>query len=154
MSYHNGSIWPHDNGLIALGFARYGLREPLMRLLTGLYDASVEIELHRLPELFCGFPRRSGEGPISYPVACSPQAWSSAALFAVLGAALGVSFHPADRQIRFTRPVLPAFLEEVELAKLGMGEASVDLLFRRHTRDVSLNVLRKTGEAEVVLISG
>jgi glycogen debranching enzyme len=154
MSYHNGSIWPHDNGLIALGFARYGLREPLLRVLAGLFDTAAATELHRLPELFCGFPRREREGPTSYPVACSPQAWSSASAFALLGAALGISFHPAERQIRFTRPALPNFLDEVRLERLRMGDVSVDLLFRRYGHDASLNVLRKEGAVEVVLISG
>jgi glycogen debranching enzyme len=154
MSYHNGSVWPHDNGLIALGLARYGLREPLLKVMEGLFGAAAATELHRLPELFCGFPRRAGEGPTSYPVACSPQAWSSAAAFAVMGAALGVSFNPAAGEIRFTRPALPDFLEEVTLEHLRMGTVSVDLLFRRYTRDTSLNVLRKEGEAEIVLVSG
>lgn len=154
MSYHNGSVWPHDNGIIAMGFARYGLREPLLRVLGGLFDAAAATELDRLPELFCGFPRRKGEGPTSYPVACSPQAWSSASAFAVLGATLGIAFHPAARQISFTRPLLPTFLEEVRLEHLRLGDASVDLLFRRHARDASLNVLRKEGAAEIVLISG
>jgi glycogen debranching enzyme len=154
MSYHNGSVWPHDNGLIAMGFARYGLREPLLKVMAGLFDAAAATELHRLPELFCGFPRRSGEGPTSYPVACSPQAWSSAAAFAVMGAALGVSFSPAAGEIRFTRPILPDFLDEVTLEHLRMGAVSVDLMFHRHTRDASLNVLRKQGEAEIVLVSG
>jgi len=154
MSYHNGSVWPHDNGLIALGLARYGLREPLLKVMEGLFGAAAATELHRLPELFCGFPRRAGEGPTSYPVACSPQAWSSAAAFAVMGAALGVSFNPAAGEIRFTRPALPEFIEEVTLEHLRMGDVSVDLLFRRHTRDASLNVLRKQGEAEIVLVSG
>lgn len=154
MSYHDGSIWPHDNGIIAMGFARYGLREPLLRVMSGLFDAAAATELYRLPELFCGFPRRRGEGPTSYPVACSPQAWSSASAFAMLGAALGVSFLPQARQIRFNRPVLPSFLEELRLERLTLCDISVDLLFRRYARDVSLNVLRKEGEAEIVLISG
>ncbi|HEX7966739.1 MAG TPA: amylo-alpha-1,6-glucosidase, partial [Stellaceae bacterium] len=154
MSYHNGSIWPHDNGLIALGFARYGLREPLLKVMGGLFAAAEATELRRLPELFCGFPRRLGEGPTSYPVACSPQAWSSASAFALIGAALGISFHPAEGQVRFTRPALPGFLDEARLEHLRMGDVSVDLLFRRHTRDTSLNVLRKEGAAEIVLISG
>jgi len=154
MSYHNGSVWPHDNGLIAMGLGRYGLREPLLRVLGGLFDAATATELNRLPELFCGFRRRRGEGPTAYPVACSPQAWSSASAFALLGAALGVSFHPSARQIRFTRPALPDFLDEVRIERLRLGDVSVDLLFRRHERDASLNVLRKEGTAEIVLISG
>jgi glycogen debranching enzyme len=151
MSYHNGSIWPHDNGLIALGFARYGLRQPLLALLEGLYDSSVAFELHRLPELFCGFARRAGEGPTLYPVACSPQAWSSAAAFALLGAALGVSFHPEIGQIRFTRPALPHFVDKLRIEHLRMGAVSVDLHFRRHGEDAALTVLRKVGEVEIVV---
>lgn len=152
MSYHNGSVWPHDNALIAMGFARYGLVEPLMRLATGLFDASMMLDLHRLPELFCGFDRRAGQGPTSYPVACLPQAWASATVFAVLGAMLGISFNSHLRQIRLTRPVLPGFLDEVRVRNLRLGNGSVDLLFRRHTRDVALNVLRKDGNVEVLLV--
>jgi glycogen debranching enzyme len=151
MSYHNGSIWPHDNGLIAMGFARYGLRAPLMTLLGALYDASTFLELHRLPELFCGFARRAGESPTLYPVACSPQAWSSAASLAVLGAALGLSFEPQARRIRFTRPVLPDMVNELRLARLRLGDATVDLLFRRHDREGALSVLRRDGEVEIVV---
>jgi glycogen debranching enzyme len=151
MSYHNGSVWPHDNGLIALGFARYCLRQPLLALLEGLYDSSIVFELHRLPELFCGFARRAGEGPTLYPVACNPQAWSSAAAFALLGAALGVSFHPEIGQIRFTRPALPHFVDELRIAHLRMGAVSVDLHFRRHGHDAALTVLRKVGDVEIVV---
>jgi glycogen debranching enzyme len=155
MSYHNGSVWPHDNGLIAMGFARYGLRAPLLRVCEGMFDASFALELHRLPELFCGFDRREGEGPTLYPVACSPQAWSSAFVFAVLGAALGLSFNSKACQIRFVRPAMPAFLEELRIERLALGAAVVDLLFRRSARDAdaALHVLRKDGETELVLIA-
>ena len=151
MSYHNGSIWPHDNGLIAMGFARYGLRAPLMRLCDALYDASTFLELHRLPELFCGFARRAGESPTLYPVACSPQAWSSAASLAVVGAALGLTFEPQARRIRFTRPVLPNMVDRLRLERLRLGDAAVDILFRRHEGDGTLSVLRKDGEVEIVV---
>ncbi len=151
MSYHNGSIWPHDNGLIAMGFARYGLRAPLLRLVEELFDASTFFELHRLPELFCGFVRRPGEGPTLYPVACSPQAWSSAAAFALVGASLGVSFHPEIAQIRFTRPALPRFIDELRIERLSMGEVAVDLHFRRYGEDAALTVLRKDGDVEIVV---
>jgi glycogen debranching enzyme len=152
MSYHNGSIWPHDNALIAMGFARYGLVEPLLRLTTSLFDAAMILELHRLPELFCGFERRPGEGPTGYPVACIPQAWASGTAFALLGALLGISFNHHQRQIRLTRPVLPAFLDGIEIRNLRLGDSAVDLLFRRHTRDVALNVLRKDGRVEVIIV--
>jgi glycogen debranching enzyme len=154
MSYHNGSVWPHDNGLIALGFARYGLREPLSKLLGGLFDASQFTDLHRLPELFCGFPRRKGEGPTLYPVACIPQAWSAAAVFALVGASLGISFEPLAERVRLNRPLLPSFLDELRLEHLTVGKTRIDLLFRRHVRDVACNVLHKEEGAEVVLTTG
>ncbi len=152
MSYHNGSVWPHDNALIALGFARYGLTEPLAKLVTGMFETAIAVDLNRLPELFCGFDRRPGQGPTRYPVACLPQAWASGTVFALMGAMLGISFNPYTRQIRLTRPVLPAFLNEVEITGLTLGTGSVDLLFRRHTRDVALNILHKEGDVEVILV--
>ncbi|MBW8270405.1 amylo-alpha-1,6-glucosidase [Caldovatus aquaticus] len=155
MSYHNGSVWPHDNGLIALGLARYGLREPLVRLLGALFDAALFADLKRLPELYCGFERRAGEGPTGYPVACLPQAWASAAAFAVLGAMLGIGFDPAHRQLRFVRPVLPPWLEVVRLYNLRLGAAAVDVRLNRHAgdNDVALNVLRRRGRIEVAVIT-
>jgi len=90
MSYHNGSVWPHDNALIAMGLGRYGHTEAAMRILLGLFDTAREMPMHRLPELFCGFPRREDEGPTHYPVACSPQAWASGAVFGLLEAITGM----------------------------------------------------------------
>jgi len=154
MSYHNGSVWPHDNGLIALGFAKYGLRAPLLRLMDGLFEAAQWTEFKRLPELFCGFPRIEGEGPTSYPVACLPQAWASAASFALLGALLGVAFRPAERQILFVRPVLPSWLETVRIANLRLGTGAVDVAVTRSDRgEVSVTVLRRRGRIEVAVIS-
>ena len=152
MSYHNGSIWPHDNALIAMGFGRYGFVEPLLRLTTGMFEAAMVLDLYRLPELFCGFERRPGQGPTGYPVACIPQAWASATVFAFIGALLGISFNHHQRQIRLMRPVLPAFLDEIVIRNLRLGDSAVDLLFRRHTRDVALNILRKDGKVEVILV--
>jgi glycogen debranching enzyme len=151
LSYHNGSVWPHDNALIAMGFAHYGLRQPLMRLLTGMFDAALFLELRRLPELFCGFARRRGSGPTGYPVACIPQAWSSAAVFAMLGATLGISFDASAREIRFVRPALPPWLTEVTLTNLRLGEAAVDLVLRRSQDSVALHVLSRRGDVDIVL---
>jgi glycogen debranching enzyme len=155
MSYHNGSVWPHDNGLIALGMKRYGLNTQLERLLTGLYDSALAVDMRRLPELFCGFPRRVGEGPIAYPVACLPQAWAAATAYATLGAMLGVSFRPEDSSIRFIRPFLPPWLEELRIENLRLGTSTVDVRLRRHDEDggVSLNLLRRRGQVEVAVIT-
>ena len=95
MSYHNGSVWPHDNALIALGLARYGLKDAIDRVFKGLFDAATYMDLRRLPELFCGFQRGRGRGPTLYPVACSPQAWASGTPFSLIQASLGLEFDPA-----------------------------------------------------------
>jgi glycogen debranching enzyme len=152
MSYHNGSIWPHDNAIIAAGLARYGFKEAVLKLLSGLFDASLFINLHRLPELFCGFNRRPGEGPTLYPVACSPQTWASTAVFMVLQACMGLSLHHSTSQICFRSPLLPSFLEALHLTNLTLGETSVDLLLSRHPQDVSLQVLRRSGDVDIMIV--
>jgi glycogen debranching enzyme len=149
MSYHNGSVWPHDNALIGMGLARYGHKDKAIALLTAMFDASLYMDLHRLPELFCGFVRRPSEGPTLYPVACSPQAWASASVFYLLQACLGLSFQAAPRTIHFHHPQLPPYLARVELRNLRIGDAVVSLLLERHRHDVGVNVLSKEGEVKV-----
>jgi glycogen debranching enzyme len=152
MSYHNGSIWPHDNAIIGAGFARYGLRAPVARILAGLFDASLFIDRQRMPELFCGFRRRAGEGPTLYPVACAPQAWSAGAVFMLLQAMLGLSVDGAARRITISNGVLPEFLPEVRIEQLRIGDGSVDLVLERHPRDVGVRVERNDAKAEIVVI--
>jgi glycogen debranching enzyme len=152
MSYHNGSIWPHDNALIAQGLARYGFKTSAIKVLTGLFDASLFVDLHRMPELFCGFGRRYGEGPTLYPVACAPQAWSAAAVYLLLQACLGLRVNAAQAQIIFTHPFLPEFLQEVRILDLRVGAAVVDLALTRHTHDVGIDVLRREGDVEIVAV--
>lgn len=152
MAYHNGSIWPHDNALIALGMSRYGLTQGVERLLGGLFDLSIQVDLHRLPELICGFPRKPGEGPILYPVACAPQAWAAGAVFLLLQACLGISFHGTDREIRFTQPSLPEFLPAIQIKNLRIGKVSADLEFTRTESDVMINVTRKDDQLSIVAV--
>jgi glycogen debranching enzyme len=151
MSYHNGSIWPHDNALVAMGFARYGLKKEAGRVFSALFGAAIYQELRRLPELFCGFVRRPRRGPTAYPVACSPQAWAAAAPFALLEACLGLQLDAAKNEIRFTDPTLPDFLDEVILRGLRLDSSSLDLRLHRHGRDVTVNVLDRTGGIHVTL---
>jgi glycogen debranching enzyme len=153
MSYHNGSVWPHDNALLAVGLARYGHVDGACAILTSLCDASRAMDDARLPELLCGFPRRPGEVPTLYPVACSPQAWSSGAVFLLLQAVLGLSVDAARRQIRFSRATLPPAVEELRIGGLSVRGASVDLLCERNGDGVDLRVLRRTGDLDVVLSS-
>ena len=122
MSYHNGSIWPHDNALIALGLSRYGLMHSVEHVFKGLFDAATYMDLRRLPELFCGFRRERHRGPTLYPVACAPQAWASATPFSLLEAALGLEFDAERSEIRLRNPRLPAFLHEVVLRDLQLGD--------------------------------
>jgi glycogen debranching enzyme len=152
MSYHDGSIWPHDNALIALGLARYGLKHSVAHVFKGLFDAATYMDLRRLPELFCGFRREKRRGPTLYPVACAPQAWASATPFTLLEAALGIEFDVARNEIRLRNPHLPAFLNEVVLHDLRLGPSSVDLRIRRHGEDVSLEVLRTRGQIQVSIV--
>jgi glycogen debranching enzyme len=152
MSYHDGSIWPHDNALIALGLARYDLKHAVERVFKALFDAATYMDLRRLPELFCGFQREKQRGPTLYPVACAPQAWASATPFTLLEAALGLEFDAQRGEIRLRNPRLPAFLNEVILRELQLGPSSVDLRVRRHGDDVSLEVLRRRGQIQVSIV--
>jgi glycogen debranching enzyme len=152
MSYHDGSIWPHDNALITLGFARYGLKHSVEQVFKGLFDAATYMDLRRLPELFCGFRREKHRGPTLYPVACAPQAWASATPFTLLEAALGLEFDVARSEIRLRNPHLPFFLNEVILRHLQLGTSTVDLRITRHGDDVSLEVLRRRGKIQVSIV--
>ncbi|VVM07830.1 hypothetical protein MAMC_01847 [Methylacidimicrobium cyclopophantes] len=153
MSYHNGSVWPHDNAMIAHGLARYGFRKAAARIFEGLFAASTYIDLRRLPELFCGFPRRRGQGPTFYPIACSPQAWATAAPLFLLQSCLGLGFLPSPPTVFFDRPVLPPFLEEVTLERLSAGGSRVDVTLRRAGEEVAMQVLRREGPIQVTMTS-
>ncbi len=153
MAYHNGSVWPHDNALIADGLARYGFTGKAMAIFAGLREASLFMDQHRMPELFCGFEQRPEEGPTLYPVACSPQAWSAATVFYLLQACLGLAFDSEKQEIRFKNPQLPEFLDSVTINNLSIGGGSVDLRLQRYPHNVGINLLRKEGKAEVVIVA-
>lgn len=150
MSYHNGSVWPHDNAMIATGFARYGFRKETARILEGLFAASIYIDLRRLPELFCGFARQKSQGPTFYPVACMPQAWAAAAPLSMLQSCLGLTFDTENDQIVFDQPTLPDFLDDVTLRGLTVNDGSVDVALRRSGQEVVVNVLARRGDIRVV----
>jgi glycogen debranching enzyme len=152
MSYHNGSIWPHDNALVAAGLARYGFTGAAGRIMTAMFDLSEAVDLHRLPELICGFHRRGGESPTLYPVACAPQAWAAGAVYLLLQACLGLRIDAAERRVSFSRAVLPDTIDWLRIMNLSVAEASVDLLLTRHTYDVGVTVLRRDGDVEIVAV--
>lgn len=151
MSYHNGSVWPHDNGMIALGMARYGLKAQAARIFKAMFEVATYQELRRLPELFCGFTRRRHRGPTAYPVACSPQAWAAATPFMLLGANLGLQLDWAGNAVRFNDPILPDFLDEIVIRGLRLDTSRFVLRLHRYGRDVALNVLEHSGDARVLL---
>lgn len=154
MSYHNGSIWPHDVALIANGFSRYGFQDEALQLLKGMFDASLFIDLQRLPELFCGFERRRGEGPTAYPVACSPQAWSVAAVFLLLQSILQMKISSEEKKIYFNKPVLPEFLSTVTIKELPLGNSYCSFTMHRYESDdaVSINMKDKPDGWEIFVI--
>lgn len=152
MSYHNGSVWPHDNGIIAMGMVNYGFQREALRVVTGVLEAGIALEHKRLPELFCGFDRLEGQAPTLYPVACSPQAWSSGAVFHLVQAALGMQFSASKPQLTFHRPMLPPGIRKLEIANLRVRGGWIDLALRKHRRDVGFNVMRKEGDLEVAVV--
>jgi glycogen debranching enzyme len=151
MSYHNGSVWPQDNALIAYGFSRYGYQDLAVQVLTGLFESGTYFDLNRMPELFCGFARDPAEGPIAYPVACAPQAWAAGSVFLLLQSCLGMGVNGIKPQVWFTSPKLPDFLNEVRITNLSVVGATLDLGFIRHGEDVVVKVLRREGNVEVVV---
>jgi glycogen debranching enzyme len=152
MSYHNGSVWPHDNALAALGFSLYGLQDHVARIIEGLHDASRHVELHRLPELFCGFHKRPDtSGPTLYPVACSPQAWAAGSVFMLLQACLGLTINAPEQEIRFTKPTLPKALTELRIKNLRVAGATADLRIYQQADSAQIEILSKTGNLEIVV---
>ncbi len=150
ISYHNGSVWPHDNALISEGLSRYGLRAEAAAIFAAIYDASLHFDLGRLPELFCGFHRRPGsDAPTLYPVACSPQAWAAGAVYLLLNSCLGMQIDARQSMIRLESPELPAFLPELFIEGLEVGGGSVDILLKRQKTGVGVAVSRKEGNIQV-----
>ena len=151
MSYHNGSVWPHDTALCAAGIAHYGDRTAAARLLSELFDASVHFGT-RLPELYCGFPRRPGEPPVGYPVACLPQAWSSGSVFMLLQACLGLSIDAAERLVEIDRPELPADIDRLTIRNLAVADTTIALCFERVGGRVAVAPLARPPESVRVLV--
>ncbi|MDB5305429.1 MAG: glycogen debranching enzyme [Phycisphaerales bacterium] len=151
MSYHNGSVWPHDNAILAYGLGCYGMGKLATEILAGLFDASRVMELCRMPELFCGFARRAGQDPTRYPVACLPQAWAAGSVFLLLQGCLGFTIDANRKTIFFLRPALPESVEHIRITDLRVGEASIDLEIDRRENDVNVHVARRQGDIAVVV---
>jgi glycogen debranching enzyme len=152
MSYHNGSVWPHDNALIAYGLSEEKDKALAEKILTGLFDAAVFFDLHRMPELFCGLPKRPGEAPTLYPVACAPQAWAAGSVFLILQSCLGMKIDALGKTVHFIHPMLPECIPYVRLTGLRVGLAEVSLEITRHQRTVSIAILDRRGDVDVVTV--
>ena len=152
MSYHNGSIWPHDNAMLAQGLSRYGAKRGVIDIFEGLMRATSYLDQRRIPELFCGFRRRPGRGPTLYPAACSPQAWAATAPFSLIQSMLGLEFRPEEREVRLTNPVIPPMAGAVTLRNVRLGDASADFIVRPSVGGVALDVLRAHGDLRITLV--
>lgn len=152
MSYHRGSVWPHDNALIGAGMAAYGFTDGTLRLLTGLLDASDHFDRRRLPELFCGFSRIDDDPPTPYPSACAPQAWAAGAPLSLVTSALGLSIDAAARRINLRHPCLPPGTKELELVGLRIADGEFDLHIHERKGHIGVGMRRKWGRAEVVVV--
>jgi glycogen debranching enzyme len=151
IGYHLGTIWPHDNAICAAGFARYGLFEETRLVAGALFEATANFREARLPELFCGFERATSPLPVPYPVACSPQAWAAGSLYHLVTATLG--FRPDARAhlLELVRPALPTWLPSLRVRGLRVGDARVDLEFGVQEESISVEVLRRTADLDVVV---
>jgi len=149
--YHTGTVWPHDNSIMAAGLKRYGFQDEANRIVGTVFEAAQQFSDFRLPELFCGFDREGSAMPVPYPVACSPQAWSAGAAFMFLETMVGLKAHADRRELELLRPHLPDWLGKVTISNLRIGDASVDLLFHRWRGTTSAEVLRKVGDLSVTI---
>jgi len=154
IAYHLGTVWPHDNAILAAGFRRYGRDDEALSIFHGLSDAAFHFHAHQLPEVFCGFSRREYEIPINYPVACHPQAWAAGALPFLLTTLLGFEPDAFGKRLRIVRPMLPKGVDRLDVKGLRIGQAFVDLAFQRGSRGVEANVIRVDGELEVQIAKG
>jgi glycogen debranching enzyme len=152
MSYHNGSIWPHDNSLIAYGFEKYGLKSGISTIFEGLIRAASYMEFRRIPELYCGFRRRPGRGPTLYPAACSPQAWAAGTPFLLLQAMLGLKFDPDGRRILLHDPVLPPSVTDIVIRNLTLCGSTIDFAVRQDGKAIGLETLRRADNLQVSIV--
>jgi glycogen debranching enzyme len=151
MSYHNGSVWPHDNAIVAAGLARYGFTAEASRILGAMFDLSQTVDLHRLPELICGFHRRAGDSPTLYPVACAPQAWAAGVPFQLVEAMLGLVPDARENQLTLVRPQLPAWLHWLELHNLRVAGSRLSLRLSHGQEGAAVELLARQGDAELVV---
>jgi glycogen debranching enzyme len=153
MSYHNGSVWPHDNALAAAGLARIKGRRGVLRILDGLLGAARHLNTGSLPELFCGFPRDERMGPVPYPVSCHPQAWSAASVFMIIQAMLGIEVRGFDRTLVIDSPVMPDWLDWIKIENLRVGDGAISLIARRAPEGTTIGIIERRGDVKVEVLT-
>jgi glycogen debranching enzyme len=153
LSYHRGSVWPHDNSIAAHGMSLYEFREPALQVFTGLFQAALNFRDYRLPELFCGIQRGEHDRPVQYPVSCWPQAWASGAVFLLLTSVLGIRPSAARKELNVVNPTLPEWLDYLHIRNLRIGNSRVGLDFTRHGNRTFCNVVDIEGEKLLVNIA-
>jgi glycogen debranching enzyme len=151
MSYHNGSVWPHDTAIAVAGLRQYGRNTPALALSTALFEAALQFENMRVPELFCGFPRLPGYGPTRYPVACSPQAWAAGVVFHLMSSLLGLAPSAAADQLTLNRPLLPSWLGWIELRDLRIGPSRMSVRVSQGRDGAAVELLARDGDTELVV---
>lgn len=153
VSYHNGSVWPHDNGIIIEGMRRLGRLDDMMKIMYGIAEVAMGDEEHRLPELFCGFQRNGTLRPVDYPVSCIPQAWAAGSILHMIKVCLNLQADAFSRSIRIADPCLPAWISKIKLRHLSVADALLDLEFESENRVTHAKVLKKLGKLKVIVES-
>lgn len=155
IGYHIGTVWPHDNALIASGFRRYGYAQPACRIFTSLLEAAMHMKAYRLPELFAGYSRAQYDVPVVYAAANPPQAWAASAIPYLMQTLLGLEPHGLDHRLLVKQPVLPVGVRHVELSGLRVGTARVGLKFSRAANGVTqVDSVQVEGPLDVVVEPG
>lgn len=151
IGYHLGTVWPHDNGIIAAGLRSLGFIEQALELSQAIIDMCSEQPYHRPPELFCGYERMPHASPVRYPVACSPQAWATGTIFQLLELMINLQPDAANNCLRVVHPTLPESIQLLSLDNLKIGETVLDLEFEQSNGATACRVVRKRGNLRVII---
>jgi glycogen debranching enzyme len=150
IGYHLGTVWPHDNSIIAAGLRRYGFNKQALQILESIVSAGQRFEHARLPEVFGGFSQRDFSIPVRYPVACHPQAWAAGSVPFMMSSLLGLSANAFNNHLRVVHPVLPSFVNELDFRRIKIGDSTIDLHFERvRDAEVHVDVVNRNGSIQV-----
>jgi len=153
ISYHNGSIWPHDNSIIAAGLSKTNQSDLTLKIVSSMFEAARLIHYKRLPELFCGFTRhyKQQDSPVSYPVACIPQAWATASVFLLIQSVLNIEADAQENNLKILNPCLPDWINTFEMTDLKVGKASVSIEFKKTSKGLVIDVYDKKGNLDIII---